>query len=448
MLSCPFMCTVPLLLMPQVNGKLEDVFTLHNENKIHCLTYDEKIPMYVLPPVEEESKQLTLLNAKDWNQDGWVMTDANNSFQAHVTDKRWEYFGTDKTDYLRFSLNKSMSLSLFSPVEIEVFVDDDQNLDYTKKRLPNEGWNHISIILQNNNVVYLLNGEVFKRVNDFSPRELVVKHRSPIFFKIHNYMFMQSDKVTNGKPTTLTVPLKKSCLLLYLSLCEKCTLKIPEVNSYYDSTCNQQSDINFWQVYKLELKSDHENTLTFYKERVDNATMGSWGIDIQDCPNIKDNIVSYEVNVPRAESNNYTCGILNGKYEKNRTTRMNHNSEKLTLGCKPGMFGRNCGINCRNILGDRYDYCQAHKLCQNENCMCAWGYTGPSCNICKSENSKFCKNSASLTDRLTLLSSITLGGLMVIQIILLVGVAMLILIGKVVVIRLITSGESGQSFIQ
>jgi hypothetical protein len=90
--------------------------------------------------------------------------------------------------------------------------------------------------------------------------------------------------------------------------------------------------------------------------------------------------VSYEVNVPRAEENNCMCGILNGKYEKNRTTRMNHNSEKLTLGCKPGKFGRNCGINCRKILGDRYDYCQAHRLCQNENCMCAWGYTGPSCN--------------------------------------------------------------------
>jgi hypothetical protein len=102
---------------------------------------------------------------------------------------------------------------------------------------------------------------------------------------------MQSDKVTNEKPMTLTVPLKKSCLLLYISLCKKCTLNIPEVESYhYVSTNSQASDIHFWQVYKLELKSDHENTLTFYKERVDNATMGFWGIDIQDCPNIKDNM--------------------------------------------------------------------------------------------------------------------------------------------------------------
>jgi hypothetical protein len=85
-----------------------------------------------------------------------------------------------------------MSLSLFASVEIEVFVNDEDNLDYTTLRLPNEEWNHISIILQNNNIVYLLNGEVFKRVDEFSPRELVVKHRSPIFFKIHNCKYEYS----------------------------------------------------------------------------------------------------------------------------------------------------------------------------------------------------------------------------------------------------------------
>jgi hypothetical protein len=92
-LSSSFVCTVlfSLLMMPKVSSELVDVFTLHNESKIHCLTSNEKMAMYVLPPFEEDSKQqLTLLNAKDWNKDGWVTTDANNSFQAHVTDKRWE----------------------------------------------------------------------------------------------------------------------------------------------------------------------------------------------------------------------------------------------------------------------------------------------------------------------------------------------------------------------
>jgi hypothetical protein len=212
---------------------------------------------------------------------------------------------------------------------------------------------------------------------------------------------MQSDKVTNEKPMTLTLSPKKSCLLLYISLCEKCTLNIPEVESYhYVSTSSQASDIHFWQVYKLELKSDHENTLTFYKERVDNATMGFWGIDIQDCPNIKDNMVAYEINIPENETNNYEykCGILNGKYEKNGATRRNRYSEKLmTLGCNRGKFGNNCEINCGNILGDEYEYCQEHRLCQNENCTCAWCYTGSSCNICQSEQFLFCKNHTILT---------------------------------------------------
>jgi hypothetical protein len=101
---------------------------------------------------------------------------------------------------------------------------------------------------------------------------------------------MQSDQVTNEKPMTLIVPPKKSCLLLYITLCAQCTLKIPEVEGYYSSTSSQADDINFWQVYKLELNSDHENTLTFYKEKVNNGTMGFWGIDVQDCPNIRGNI--------------------------------------------------------------------------------------------------------------------------------------------------------------
>jgi hypothetical protein len=90
-LSSPFVWTVSLLVMSQGNSELIDVFTLHNEHKIHCITSNEKMAMYVVPPVDEDSKQqLTLLNANDWNKDGWIMTDANNSFQAYVTDKRWE----------------------------------------------------------------------------------------------------------------------------------------------------------------------------------------------------------------------------------------------------------------------------------------------------------------------------------------------------------------------
>jgi hypothetical protein len=97
--------------------------------------------------------------------------------------------------------------------------------------------------------------------------------------------------------------------------------------------------------------------------------------------------VSYEIKILGTEASNHTCGILKRKHGKNRTTKINDSTKKLTLGCKPGYFGKNCEIGCRNVLGDKYEYCEAHRLCQNENCTCAWGYAGPLCN-CKYTNLK------------------------------------------------------------
>jgi hypothetical protein len=88
-----------------------------------------------------------------------------------------------------------MSLSLFSSVNIAVLLTDGENLDYNSLKLPDERWNHISIILQNNNVVYLLNGKVIKKVIDFSPKELVIKLRKPTFIKIHNCKYFSMSSV-------------------------------------------------------------------------------------------------------------------------------------------------------------------------------------------------------------------------------------------------------------
>jgi hypothetical protein len=88
-----------------------------------------------------------------------------------------------------------MSLSLFSTVNISVLLDGGEKLDYMLLKLPDERWNHISIILQNNNVVYLQNGEVIKRVIDFSPKELVIKLGKPTFFKIHNCKYFTMSPV-------------------------------------------------------------------------------------------------------------------------------------------------------------------------------------------------------------------------------------------------------------
>jgi hypothetical protein len=88
-----------------------------------------------------------------------------------------------------------MSVSLFSSIDIAILVGVGEKQDYIPLKLPDERWNHISIILQNNNVVYLLNGKVVKRVIDFSPKELVIKPRKPTFLKIHNCKYFSMSSV-------------------------------------------------------------------------------------------------------------------------------------------------------------------------------------------------------------------------------------------------------------
>jgi hypothetical protein len=94
---------------------------------------------------------------------------------------------------------------------------------------------------------------------------------------------MMSETVTDGKHATLTLPhTENSCFLLYVSLCEKCVLTIPELNRIYNST-HDPSFLNSWQVYVIEIETEVEN-LSFYKTTTNNSTLGYWGIDLHECP--------------------------------------------------------------------------------------------------------------------------------------------------------------------
>jgi hypothetical protein len=138
-----------------------------------------------------------------------------------------------------------VSFSLYSPVAVNLFVNDDKDLDFTYiEHEFQKGWNHISIFLRNNSIFYFLNNKEIKSMNAFHYHEIVVQENTTnIFWKIHNYQFMMSVKVTDGKPTTLKLPhVENSCFLLYLSLCENCVLTIPELNRIYNST----NDLSFF----------------------------------------------------------------------------------------------------------------------------------------------------------------------------------------------------------
>jgi hypothetical protein len=94
-------------------------------------------------------------------------------------------FKTNRTNYLRFDNAMSISLSVYSSVEIEIFVNDEEYLDYMKLPLSNKRWTHLTIILYNNTVIHLKNNVVFKKIIDFKPTEIVFKSMNETYWKIH-----------------------------------------------------------------------------------------------------------------------------------------------------------------------------------------------------------------------------------------------------------------------
>jgi hypothetical protein len=80
-----------------------------------------------------------------------------------------------------------VSFSLYSPVEVNLFVNDDQYLDFIHiEHEFKKGWNHISIFVRNSSVFYLLNKQVIKSVDAFNPYEITVKTKNDTFWKIHD----------------------------------------------------------------------------------------------------------------------------------------------------------------------------------------------------------------------------------------------------------------------
>jgi hypothetical protein len=277
-----------------------------------------------------------------------------------------------------------VSFSLYSPVEVNLFVNDDQYLDFTHiEHEFKKGWNHISIFVRNSSVFYLLNKQVIKSVDAFNPYEITVKTKNDTFWKIHDYQFMMSEKVTNGKHTTVTiVHNEKSCLLLYISLCRKCVLTIPELNRMYNST-NDPSYFNSWQVYQLEIEAGIEN-LSFYKTTTDNSTLGYWGIDLHECP--ANNIDVHKENTPEIQEKNYICHVLDLEYELKRQI----------------------------------------ELCEDRSWKCIWGYTDSSrnttglsqkdckwaCNLCNKCSRK--DRTKELSISAAIISTISLGGTLIV----------------------------------
>jgi hypothetical protein len=103
-----------------------------------------------------------------------------------------DYFSdlsTIKSNYQMFNSTKSISFSLYvhSVTKIDIFINDEQNLEYFQIEIKNiKKWNHYAISVHNNNVYVLENGQTIRTTLDFNPYEFVIKSKEDIFWKIHN----------------------------------------------------------------------------------------------------------------------------------------------------------------------------------------------------------------------------------------------------------------------
>jgi hypothetical protein len=352
-----------LLLLIGAANSLSDIVTLQKENEVFCITQDLTLATFISPPlIENSTKSLSLLTGEDWSYDNWILAKGSNSLSGPVTDKRWEDFEIVTTNSKTFISENSVSFSLYSPVEVHLFVTKTQEPDFTYSKELKKGWNHISIYLTNNDVYYLLNNKVIKSMNALNPQQITVNTENDIFWKIHDYHFLMSDTVTDGESATLKLPhTKNSCFLLYLSLCEKCVLTIPELNQIYNST-RHSNFLYPWQVYQLDIETGIEN-LSFDKTVTDDSTLGYWGIDLHKCP-AKD--IAHKVNTSEAEEHNYLCHVLNHEYRMERL--MEQNSVNVESCEDP---------KCKCIWGYTDSYHNTSELSQKD---CRWA-----CNLCNKD---------------------------------------------------------------
>jgi hypothetical protein len=83
-------------------------------------------------------------------------------------------------------------------------------------------------------------------------------------------------------------------------------------------------------------------------------------------------------NIHRLDSSNlttYACQTLYDLESENE----NNGTMNPAFDCEPGKLGKYCNMSCNNVLGNEFEYCEKHRICQGSQCGCAWGHQGFLC---------------------------------------------------------------------
>jgi hypothetical protein len=367
-----------LLLSFPIPLWLSEDITLRRGNEVICLS-DIDSSIYLDPPfIGKHNNSTIFLQLGHWDTDNWIIKN-QNEIMGPIIHKRWEDFKVYKNK--TFSLDLMVkSLSVYSPGETQLYLRKELKWRKFDLNVTEQGWTHFNLTIANLNVHLLQNDKtVVNETIDFEPKVIMFRRANETLWKSHEYQFRWSDTVTNGTPTTLAIPpIAKECLMVYLYLCENCSLRIPEFNRTF--TFRYENGLNSWQTNRIDITPKKETKISLVKGKTDDNEDGYWGIDIAECPDIIDNKAVYRENVSMDVNNSTTlCRHLHAQRGVEIKINYENQTQEDGFSCEPGKLGNNCTIRCKDILGVDKQYCQEYKICYDSKCECAWGYKGSEC---------------------------------------------------------------------
>lgn len=102
-------------------------------------------------------------------------------------------FSTKKTNNLSFNLTTTpISLSVYSPVELEIFITDGRKilLYNFRKMTVQRKWNHLSVISKDNYVFIIENNKIIRKEYLQNAQKVIFRSRSKTFWKEHKRKFL------------------------------------------------------------------------------------------------------------------------------------------------------------------------------------------------------------------------------------------------------------------
>ncbi|XP_063924961.1 uncharacterized protein LOC135138865 isoform X1 [Zophobas morio] len=359
------------------------ILQITSKTYMYCISEENvDAAVFTLPPLNKLDDSTSLMNKRFWKNDDWVIKRSSDSTRTAVLDRRWEDFNITRTNYLRFDKSTtSVSFSVYGTNAIEFFADDGETLDYFRQPVNNtETWNTFTIFQKDGYVHYFGNSERNFRTYWLRPWQFVVRTQAEAYFKIHDYEYREATVHNNEEnSTTLIIPSSKiSLLIVYVYLCKSCVLEVShngeKILNMSSNVKKHDASLEKWQSYKIMINSSVSNEITFVRRQKESTEEGYWRLDV------RDRNYMYDAAVFKLESADEIplCKYLQAPEEPPICEKENM-VNPINVNCKVGFLGKTCSIKCEDVLGEKYNYCENHKIWYNNIYECPWGYSGDSC---------------------------------------------------------------------